>query len=161
MNIDPSLFDKVNLAINPPDVRTRTIANPYWETESRDKIICEFHFPDGRVFQAAINKMSGDDINPDWTDVQLQFTLDEIERNTIAINEENAKRIKEQHELDYHAQEERRRKEVFDRKLEALDHPMVKASRDEETKQLLKQAETLMEVFAYFTILLIPSAPTT
>lgn len=161
MKIDPSLFEKVNLAINPPDIRIRTIANPYWETDRRDKIICEFHFPDGRVFEAAINKLSGDDVNPDWADVLTQYTLEEIERNTIAIAEENAKHIQKQHERDYHIREEIRRKEVFDSKLEALEHPIVQASRDHETKALLKKAETLMEVYAYFTILLIPSESTT
>ena len=58
----------------------RTIKNPHWINNARTILSAEFHYSDGRVLNATINK--DDTNNPDWNEITLKFTPEQIEQNT-------------------------------------------------------------------------------
>ena len=112
----------------------------------------EFHYSDGRVLTAVINK--GDTNNPDWNEIMAKFTEDEIEQNTQkAIRRQNQEReaVKQKEEA---AKEKKRQEDLFAIKLRAFEVDAVKNATNRTLKSAIRRAKNDFEVLAYTAALI-------
>ena len=130
----------------------RTIKNPHWTNNARSVMSAEFHYSDGRVLTAVINK--GDTNNPDWNEIMAKFTEDEIEQNTQkAIRRQNQEReaVKQKEEA---AKEKKRQEDLFAIKLRAFEVDAVKNATNRTLKSAIRRAKNDFEVLAYTAALI-------
>lgn len=148
-------LEMADLILNPPGT-LRTITNPHWASKERKTILAAFHYPDGRILEAAVSNGIDGSINPDWTEILSLFPLEEIERNTQAIDDIEVKRKEAATSAREKAEEEATREKIFAMKLEALEKvELIKNSTNIQLKKLLRKAQTMTEVNAFSTIIIL------
>ena len=68
----------------------RTIKEPYWSSEIKDQVICQFHYEGGPMIVAAVSDTEKG--NPDWKEIMETFTEEEINKNTKKYGDEHKRR---------------------------------------------------------------------
>lgn len=131
----------------------RTIKNPHWTNNARSVLSVEFHYDDGRILTAVINK---DDVgNPDWEEVKREFTDEQLEANTQqAIRKQAITREKEKQQREA-MEEKKRQEELFAIKLKAFEVDIVKNTTNRQLKSAIRRAKSDFEVYAYTTALIL------
>lgn len=128
----------------------RKIEWPFYTSDERNQISCIFEFDDGSRAQAMVNKMNGDDVNPDWSEIIETFGVDDIEQRTKEVIEMDIARQKEGL-----AGEKRRFEEhLFNLKLEVFEIPEIKASKNTKLKSKIRRAKKPLEVQLWASVLL-------
>ena len=128
----------------------RKIEQPYFTSKERNQISCIFEFADGSRAQAMVNKMNGDDVNPDWSDIIESFGVDDIEQRTKEVIDLDVARQKEGL-----AGEKRQFEEaLFNLKLEVFEIPEIKASKNTKLKSKIRRAKKPLEVELWAGVLL-------
>ena len=130
----------------------RTIKNPFWTNNARTILSAEFHYSDGRVLTAMINK--GDTNNPDWNEIMAKYSEDEIEQNTQrAIRRQSQEReaVKQKEEA---AKEKKRQEDLFATKLQAFEVDAVKNTSNRALKSAIRRAKNNFEVMAFTAALI-------
>ena len=61
----------------------RVIKNPYWSREDKTQVVCQFHYEDGTVMEAAV--MDTAEGNPDWQEIMATFTTADIDAMTDKV----------------------------------------------------------------------------
>ena len=125
----------------------RTIKNPHWINNARTILSAEFHYSDGRVLNATINK--GDTNNPDWNEITAKFTPEQIEQNTSRAIGKQAREREMQRVQDQAAKEKKRQEELFAVKLKAFEVDAVKATQNRALKSAIRRAKSDFEVMAF------------
>ena len=144
-----------NVLTPPPDISQRIIRNPYWANDARTCVLCEFVLPDGRTAPAAVNQSLGDAENPDWTEIMSQFTPADIDKYTRGKKQQAEEQERAKKAAHDAWEREQIRQQVYEAKLQALeDVPAIKNSKNQALKKRLRSAKTLVEVFAYATLLI-------
>lgn len=134
----------------------KKIVNPHWINNARTILSAEFHYEDGRVMQATISDIESG--NKDWDLIKAQFTMDEIEKNTLAAMQ---KQSREQAEKKAREEADKIRKQneiLFDAKLQAFEVDVIKNSSDRKTKAKIRRAKSLIEINAYATKIILDAA---
>jgi len=64
----------------------KVIKHPYWSRDDKKQVVCQFHYEDGSVVEAAVmNTSDGEPNNPDWDLVMESFTLEDIDALTAKM----------------------------------------------------------------------------
>jgi uncharacterized protein YqgV (UPF0045/DUF77 family) len=149
-------IERLNLIVDPP-VPQYEIRNPHWDNSNRDCVRCEFNYADGRKLGAVVHADHVDGVpqNLDWIRIMQEFTPEEIEKNTQAMTTLAEERKQQQLDAHKRAQEIAAQEQLTDLKLEALqDIELIKESKNQDLKKRLRKAKSLIEVFAYSTLLI-------
>tara|TARA_B100000809_G_scaffold228244_1_gene241132 strand:- start:789 stop:1247 length:459 start_codon:yes stop_codon:yes gene_type:complete len=128
----------------------REIRNPYYADSTKNLIVAEFVYPDGKSQTVSISNTPKDEKdNPDWKEVFNNFTHNEINvitkkkadehhaNQAIRIAEEKAKIDKDKNEA------------LFAAKVDSFEIPEVKASKNRALKSKVRKATNMVEIFAY------------
>lgn len=125
----------------------KKIVNPHWINNARTVLSAEFHYDDGRKMQATITNIDAG--NPDWDQIKAQFTMEEIEQNTLRAMKEQARKNAERKARE-EADKIRKQNEIlFDAKLQAFEIDAIKNSTDRKTKARIRRAKSLIEIHAF------------
>ena len=130
----------------------RTIKNPYWTTNQKTQIMCEFHWENGPIETAAVSDTEQG--NPDWKEIMEKFTLEEIDKNTKEKNNSNLEAHKIEKQKKNEQLEKMKADTIFTAKLESFEIPKIRDSKNRELKSSIRKARSLSEVHAYTAILL-------
>ena len=128
----------------------RKIEQPFFTSDERNQISCIFEFADGSRAQAMVNKMNGDDVNPDWSEIIETFGVDDIEQRTKEVIELDIARQKEGLAGEKRQFEEH----LFNLKLEVFEIPEIKASKNTKLKSKIRRAKKPLEVELWAGVLL-------
>jgi hypothetical protein len=128
----------------------RKIEQPFYTNTERNQISCIFEFADGSRAQAMVNKMNGDDVNPDWSEIIETFGVDDIEQRTKEVIELDIARQKEGLAGEKRQFEEH----LFNLKLEVFEIPEIKASKNTKLKSKIRRAKKPLEVELWAGVLL-------
>lgn len=128
----------------------RKIEQPFYTNTERNQISCIFEFADGSRAQAMVNKMNGDDVNPDWSEIIESFGVDDIEQRTKEVIELDIARQKEGLAGEKRQFEEH----LFNLKLEIFEIPEIKASKNTKLKSKIRRAKKPLEVQLWAGVLL-------
>ena len=128
----------------------RKIEQPFYTNTERNQISCIFEFADGSRAQAMVNKMNGDDVNPDWSEIIESFGVDDIEQRTKEVIELDVARQKEGLAGEKRQFEE----QLFNLKLEVFEIPEIKASKNTKLKSKIRRAKKPLEVELWAGVLL-------
>lgn len=132
-------------------IMKREIKNPLWTDSNKNKIVCEFHYNDGRVLTAHVSDTA--EGNPDWKELMEKFGPEKIDQATEAQN----KKIEERKELLKQEQKEQQQtvtnEMLFNAKLEAFSIPEIKNSTNREFKSRIRKAKSITEVLIYSAVL--------
>lgn len=130
----------------------REIKYPYWSRDDKTQVVCQFHYEDGTVLEASV--MDTAEGNPDWKEIFETFTVEEIDETTNKMKEERAE-IQQKAEFQEKEKLERMKTDaLFSAKLEAFEISLIRESKDRKLKSKIRKAQSLMEIQAYTTILL-------
>ena len=130
----------------------REIKHPYWANDEKTQVVCQFHYENGQVLEASV--MDTEEGNPDWAEIFETFTVEDLDETTNRMLEEREE-IKQKQRLQDDEQKERFKTDtLFAAKLEAFEIPAIRNSKNRKLKSSIRKAQTLMEVQAYTTILL-------
>lgn len=134
----------------------RKILNPRWLNVEKTHVMCEFSYEGGPVVTAAI--MDTKEGNPDWAEIMSSFTQEEIDANTTNIIKNDQEKRLEQENKNKQRREEQKQtmknEALFAAKLEAFEIEQVKNSKNRKLKTSIRKAQSIIEVNAYTTILL-------
>jgi hypothetical protein len=125
----------------------RTIKNPHWINNARTILSAEFHYSDGRVLNATINK--DDTNNPDWNEITLKFTPEQIEQNTQRAIGKQSRERELQRVQEEASKEKKRQEELFAIKLKAFEVDAVKSTSNRALKSAIRRAKNEFEVMAF------------
>lgn len=128
----------------------RKIEQPFYTSDERNQISCIFEFADGSRAQAMVNKMNGDDVNPDWSEIIETFGVDDIEQRTKEVIELDIAKQKEGQAGKKRQFEE----QLFNLKLEVFEIPEIKASKNTKLKSKIRRAKKPLEVELWAGVLL-------
>lgn len=130
---------------------TREIKHPFWANDEKTQIICQFHYSDGRVLEAAVSDT--EEGNPDWKEIIDTFGIEAIDASTekFATERENARKLKEQQQKE--SEDRAKADALFTVKLEAFEIPEIKNSKDRISKSNIRKAKSIMEVQVLTTAL--------
>ena len=130
----------------------REIKYPYWSRDDKTQVVCQFHYEDGTMLEAAV--MDTAEGNPDWKEIFETFTVEEIDTTTNKMKEERAE-LQQKAEFEEKEKLERMKTDtLFSAKLEAFEISLIRESKDRKLKSKIRKAQSLMEIQAYTTILL-------
>ena len=130
----------------------REIKHPYWANDEKTQVVCQFHYENGQVLEASV--MDTEEGNPDWAEIFETFTVEDLDETTNRMLEEREE-IKQKQRLQDDEQKERFKTDtLFAAKLEAFEISAIRNSKNRKLKSSIRKAQTLMEVQAYTTILL-------
>lgn len=131
----------------------RTIKNPHWINNARTMLSAEFHYEDGRVLSAVINKSDAN--NPDWIEVMEKFSSDDIEKNTREAIRRQASQRDAQERAEKAAKDRKQQEDLFAIKLQAFELPVVKNATNRSLKSQIRRAKSDFEVYAYTAALIL------
>ena len=122
----------------------RQILEPYWASNLKNQIVCNFKYADGREVVASVSQT--DEGNPDWDEIIQKFTMEEIDANTAAgVQRHEENRLRRQMEQQRQA-DNFRREALFMAKSDAFEVDLVRTSTNTELKSKLRKASSIMEV---------------
>lgn len=134
----------------------RKILNPRWLNVEKTHVMCEFSYEGGPVVTAAV--MDTEEGNSDWKEIMSSFTQEEIDKNTTDFIANDQKKKSENEKLEKQRREEHhqtmKNEALFAAKLEAFEIEEVKNSKNRKLKTAIRKAQSIIEVNAYTTILL-------
>lgn len=130
----------------------REIKHPYWSKDDKTQIVCQFHYEDGTVLEAAV--MDTAEGNPDWKEIFETFTVEEIDETTNRMKEEREQQAQKFEFEEKEKLERMKTDALFSAKLEAFEISLIRESKDRKLKSKIRKAQSLMEIQAYTTILL-------
>lgn len=130
----------------------RTITYPYWGNDEKTQVICWFNYDDGSKIQVAVTDVEGG--NPDWKAIMDTFTVDEIDEITKKYKEEIEKQKELEREQELESVQRFKTDTLFAAKLEAFEIPSVRNSKNRKLKSAIRKAQSLVEIHAYTTILI-------
>jgi|TARA_R110000744_G_scaffold135750_3_gene245254 hypothetical protein len=135
-----------------PKERKYKFIDPYWSSKEHKHLIVTIEYPDGRKATASIQDKDG--TNPDYSAVLEEYGEDVIDANTaegVRRRDEHIKKRLQRREAEIvRAKQE----QLFNVKLEAFEIPMLKSSKNNTLKKLVRKAKTPLEVQALTSILL-------
>ena len=130
----------------------REIKHPYWANDEKTQVVCQFHYENGQVLEASV--MDTEEGNPDWAEIFETFTIEDIDNTTNRMLKEREEML-EKRKLEEGEHKERFKTDtLFAAKLEAFQIDAIRNSKNRKLKSSIRKAQTLMEVQAYTTILL-------
>jgi len=132
---------------------------PFWENYQKDRITCKLVIThdDGRVSSSTANiskYISNGKLNPDWTEILEQNTIEKIQRNTDEREERHRKRRESDIIKEKERKQARKLETLFDAKLEVFEIEQVKNSKNRKMKARMRKSKNTHELMAYTTILL-------
>jgi len=132
---------------------------PFWENYQKDRITCKLVIThdDGRVSSSTANiskYVSNGKLNPDWTEILEQNTIEKIQRNTDEREERHRKRRESDIIKEKERKQARKLETLFDAKLEVFEIEQVKNSKNRKMKARMRKSKNTHELMAYTTILL-------
>jgi hypothetical protein len=132
---------------------------PFWENYQKDRITCKLVIThdDGRVSSSTANiskYVANGKLNPDWTEILEQNTIEKIQRNTDEREERHRKRRESDIIKEKERKQARKLETLFDAKLEVFEIEQVKNSKNRKMKARMRKSKNTHELMAYTTILL-------
>ena len=131
----------------------RQIINPRWANEEKTHIIAGLRYEDGKEVVASITNVDGAAPNPDWQEIMDNFGVEGVDKNSeeaLASHMQRKQSAAERRAIEI----ERAQKEaLFNAKAEAFDMDVVKNSTNRDLKNLIRRANTIMEVTVYTALL--------
>ena len=131
----------------------RTIKEPYWSSEIKDQVICQFHYEGGPMIVAAVSDTEKG--NPDWKEIMETFTEEEINKNTKKYGDEHKRRKEAAKEENKDQKEKQSGDNLFNAKLEAFEIDYIKNSTNRKLKSRIRKAQNLTEVIAFSSALIL------
>ena len=131
----------------------RQIKHPFWANAEKTQIFCTFEYDDGRVLEAVVTKT--EEGNPDWDEIMETFGEEGLQKSTDEIGEERRKRQEFEMQQAKEEQERMKTDTLFGAKLEAFEILEIKNSKNRSLKSKIRKANTLLEIQAYTTALII------
>jgi len=135
-----------------PKERKYKFLDPYWSSKEHKHLIVTIEYPDGRKATASIQDKDGS--NPDYSAVLEEYGEEVIDTNTaegVKRRDEHIKKRLQRREAEgIRAKQE----QLFNVKLEAFEIPMLKSSKNNNLKKLIRKSKTPLEVQALTSILL-------
>lgn len=130
----------------------REIKHPYWGNLEKTQVICQFHYEDGRVLEAAVQDT--DEGNPDWAEIMETFGIEGVDAETEKFGNER-REVKEKQEAQAREQADRDKNDfLFNTKLEVFEIPEIKNSTNRKMKSRIRKAKTLTEVQIFASVLM-------
>ncbi len=131
----------------------RTIKEPYWSSEIKDQVICQFHYESGPMIVAAVSDT--EEGNPDWKEIMETFTEEEINKNTKKYGDEHKRKKDAAKEENKDQKEKQSGDNLFNAKLEAFEIDYIKNSTNRKLKSRIRKAQNLTEVIAFSSALIL------
>lgn len=130
----------------------RIIKNPRWSNDKKDQIVCEFHYPDGQVYRAAVSQTEQG--NPDWEEIIRDFGVEFLDKETEKHIENQNKRKEIAEQRRQELAETTKTEALFNAKLDAFSIEEIKNSKNIALKSKIRKAKSIAEVLAYTSVLL-------
>jgi len=148
---------KSNLKVLPADKESKKepqykFEDPYWSNKEAKHLIVTLVYPNGKKATASI--MDNDGNNPDYKAVLKQFGDKVITQNTTEGVQRRDDHIKKRLQRKESEAVRRKQEMLFGAKLEAYEIPLIKSSKNNEMKKLIRKAKSPLEVQTLASILL-------
>tara|TARA_R110002050_G_scaffold61583_1_gene136023 strand:+ start:187 stop:720 length:534 start_codon:yes stop_codon:yes gene_type:complete len=151
----------LNIKVDPKDIQLREdspsqpnfiFKDPYWSNKEQKHLIALIEYPDGRQTTASIQDVDG--TNPDFIKILKDFGEETIDKNTEEKLKQRDDAIKKR--LQRAETEEVRAKQemLFGSKLMAFEIELIKNSKNNTLKKLIRKAKSPLEVQALSSILI-------
>ena len=128
----------------------KTIQYPYFTSNEKNQVVCQFVYEDDHMVVATIER---DTNNPDWQELMKAFTEEEIDAETLKYSEEQKKLAELRRENEKQLTEQAKGDALFNTKLELFDIEEIKNSKDRSLKSKIRKAKSLSEAQIYGAIL--------
>jgi transcriptional regulator of nitric oxide reductase len=133
--------------------------HPFWENYQKDRITVKLviKHDDGKVSSstAKVQKYGSDGkVNPDWTEILEQNTIQSIDKHTEEREERHRKRREAQKIKQKEREQSDKLARLFDSKLEVFEIEAVKNSTNRKLKAKMRKSKNSHELMAYTTILI-------
>lgn len=137
----------------PRDPNLPKIVYPHFINNNKTKLACLLMRPDGMTVLE--NDIPKDDNHPLYRDIRQQFSMEEIELNTMREISVQAQLQKSQSEFDIEQKRVQRREELWNQKSTFLEMDVVKNTKYKSLKRKLRSATSPHEAQAYGIAILI------
>ena len=145
----------LNIKVDPKNITLREdgptqpnfiFKDPYWSNKENKHLIATIEYPDGRQTTASIQDVDG--TNPDYKQIIKEFGVKGLDKNTAQRLKDRDEAIKKR--LQRAETEEVRAKQemLFGAKLQAFEIELIKNSKNNTLKRLIRKAKSPLEVQA-------------
>ena len=151
----------LNIKVDPKNITLREdtpseplfeFQDPYWSNKENKHIIAEIVYPDGRKTVASIQDTDG--TNVDYNKIMEQFGEDFLDENTAERLKKRDEHIKKRLQRAETEATRAKQEQLFGAKLQAFEIELVKNSKNNTLKKLIRKAKSPLEVQALTAILM-------
>ena len=128
----------------------KTIQYPYFSTDDKNTVVCQFVYPDGEMVVAT---MTRDPNNPDWQQLMEEFTEEQIQEVTDSYSEELKQNAEAAREARKQRDERQAGDALFAAKLELFEMDEIKDSKNRSLKSKIRKAKSISEAQIYASVL--------